>query len=54
MEALISEYICEIWHDKGRIRVKTTATSMKQAKEQIAAYEGCPVSAIRIVSGKTL
>lgn len=54
VKPLVREYTFEVWHDKGRVKVTTTATSLQEAKSQVAAYEGCPESAIRLIGGRTL
>jgi len=40
------EYIVSVKHDKGTIRIRTSGSTIEDAKKKIMEYEGCPESAI--------
>jgi hypothetical protein len=42
----LKHYTLKVKHDNGKVNLKTTASSEKEAKEKIMKAEGCPESAI--------
>jgi len=42
----LKHYTLKVKHDNGKVNLKTTASSEKEAKEKITKAEGCPESAI--------
>jgi flavoprotein len=43
---MIKEYIVTVEHDKGTIRIRTSGSTIEDAKNKIMNYEGCPEGAI--------
>jgi len=47
---MLKYFFCKIKHDKGILYLRTTASSREQVIKQIASFEHCPESAIRVRS----
>jgi len=45
-EKKVREFVFRLKHDNGITVIKTTATSVKAAKQKICEAEGCPESAL--------
>ncbi len=42
----VQQFVVTVKHDKGKVRIKTTASSADAAKSIVCKAEGCPESAI--------
>ena len=45
----MKEFVFDVTHDNGVIRIKTWASNKEQAKRQICEFEGCPERAVKHV-----